>query len=161
MELLRLVNLGANDREDMVVITLGSLRPRIAYQTAFEIAHRLRLACKGAARHDRVRGNFVNDVDVGDLEDCPRTSKQFRRSKQVPNVRNWQTSYKGAEVAVIFDGRGAIMGYEDGVKLHQMIRRAGRRAKAWAGDSSRSRSALAMLTDAEDDDKLGLGSVYG
>ncbi len=146
----------ANNDEDMVNIQVGDLRPRIAYQSAFKIAHALRMACKSAARYDREPGTFVNDVDVEDLEDCPKPSRQFHRSKQVPNVTNWRVSYKDAEVELMFDDRGQIFGYEDGIRLHQMIRRAGRRAKAWAGDTSKNRAMLANMTDAEDDYRLGL-----
>lgn len=146
----------ANNHEDMVNIQIGDLRPRIAYQSAFEIAHALRMACKSAARHDRQQATFVNDVDVEDLEDCPRPNRQFRRSNQVPNVKNWRVCYQKAEVAILFDGRGEIFGYEDGIRLHQMIRRAGRRAKAWAGESQKNITMLANLTDAEDDYRLGL-----
>jgi hypothetical protein len=156
VELLRLTQLGANDDEDMVVITLGDLRPRVAYQTALEFAHYLRMACKGAARHDRAPATFWPDVDMEDLNDCPRPHRGFRRSTQAPNVTSCKAAYQGAEVAVLFDGRGVIVGYEDGIKLHQMIRRAGRRAKAWAGDDRKGRTMLANMTDAEEDYKLGL-----
>ncbi len=148
---------GANDDEDMVIIAIGDLRPRVAYQTAFEIAHSLRLSCKAAARYDRVPANFWLDVGIEDLEDCPRPHRGFRRSKQVPNVDYWQVSHLHAEVQLIFDNRGEIMGYEDGIKLHQRIRRAGRRAKAWAGESGKGRRMLSMMTDAEENYKLGLG----
>ena len=147
---------GANDHEDMVTITLGSLRPRVAYQTAFEIAHSLRLACKAAARYDRVPANFWLDVNIEDLDDCPRPHRGFRRSKLAPNVTHWQVSHLHTEVQLIFDGRGEILGYEDGIKLHQRIRRAGRRAKAWAGESTKGHRMLSMITDAEEDYKFGL-----
>jgi len=157
MSLIRPTKLGANDNQDMVVITLGELSPRIAYQSAFEIAHALRMACKSAARHDRVRSDFWPDVEMEDLKDCPRPNRYFRRSDQAPNVKTWSIRFKGAEVALLFDERGVIVGYEDGIKLHQMIRRAGRRAKAWAGESRKGRAMLSNLTDAEDDYRLGLG----
>lgn len=140
----------------MVVIKLGDLRPRIAYQSALQLAHSLRMACKGAARHDRAPATFWSDVDIEDLNDCPRPHRGFRRSKLAPNVNDWSVCYEGAEVALVFDGRAEILGYEDGIKLHQMIRRAGRRAKAWAGDTSKGRTMLANLTDAAMDHELGL-----
>ncbi len=147
----------ANNDEDMVVITIGDMQPRAAYQTAFEIAHHLRMACKSAARHDRTPANFWPDVDMEDLEDCPRPHRGFRRSKQMQSFTNCSTRFKGAEVCLLFDGVGQIFGYEDGIKLHQMIRRAARRAKAWAGETGKSGRMLANMNDAEDDYRLGLG----
>jgi hypothetical protein len=153
---LRPNQFAANDVEDMVLLKIGELRPRICYQTAFELAHHLRMACKAAARHDRAPANFWLDMDIEDLNDCPRPHKGFRRSRQAPNVTATSVRHKGAEVCVLFDGRGEIMGYEDGIRLHQMIRRAGRRAKAWAGDPGKGRTMLANLTNAEDDYRLGI-----
>ncbi len=140
----------------MVVITFGGLRPIIAYQTAFEIAHSLRMSCKAAARYDRVPASFWAEVEIGDLDDCPSPHRGFRRSKQAPNVSNWSVQYKDAMVALLFDGRGQMFDYEEGIRLHQMIRRAGRRAKAWSGDTSKGRTMLSMITDAEEDYRLGL-----
>ncbi len=150
--------IGANDREDMVVVTIADLRPMMPYQTALELAHHLRMHCKTAARHDRQSSDFWPDVPgQGDLNDCPKPNRQFRRSRLVQNFNRWQVGDKGAEVALGFDGRWEAMGYEDGIRLHNMIRRAARRAKAWAGDSQRSRKMLSNLTNAEDDYRIGLG----
>lgn len=146
----------ANDDEDMVNIVVGDLGGRIAYQDSFRLSQALRLACIGAARYDRAAGTFWREVDMEDLDDCPPPHRTFRRSKQVATVDDWQTSHKDAEVRLVFDGRGSIFGYEDGIKLHQMIRRAGRRAKAWAGDGSSNRVLLAGLTDGEENYRLGL-----
>ncbi len=157
MSLYRLATLTANDSEDMVHIIVGDLKPVVAYQTSFEIAHALRLACKGAARHDRAPASFWLAMDIADLNDCPRPHRGFRRSNQTQNVTNWSVRYKGAEVALIFDEHVEVVGYEDGIKLHQRIRTAGRRAKAWAGDTGRQTALLANLTSAEDDYRIGLG----
>ena len=59
-------------------------------------------------------------------------------------------------VGLYFDGHGEEMDYETAVKLGHAIRRAARRAKAWAGDRSSYSSCLGNLTNAEDDYKLGL-----
>jgi hypothetical protein len=148
--------MGANNDEDMVVIRVGDIGGTIAYQTAFEFAQGLRVACKSAARFDRVPANFWVDVDMEDFDDLPRPHRGFRRSTQVPTIQRCRSMVNGAEICVEFDGRGRIMGYEDGIKLHQKIRRAGRMAKAWAGDAGKSTRMLAMVTDGEENDRLGL-----
>ena len=154
--MLRPTRHGANNREDMVVITLGDLRPRIVYQVALEIAQHLRLAAKHAARFDNVPGSFWADVDMQDLNDCPSAHKRFRRSNQTQNIKTWRIEVNGQLVSLLFDGVGREMDYESAIKLHMRIRRAGRRAKAWAGDTGKASRMIANLTDAAEDSRLGL-----
>lgn len=138
----------ANDDKDMVIVNVGKIQARAWYQTAFEISQHLRMACKLAARYDHVPADFWSDVDMEDLKDCPDPHRKFRRSKQVQNFTSCSTRFQGAEVCILFDDVGEIFGYEDGIKLHQMIRRAARRAKAWAGDTTKGMKMLVNLTDA-------------
>ncbi len=146
----------------MVELELGAIKVLIPYQAAFEMSQSLRLGAKQAARLDRVPATFWRDVDTEDLTDVPRTHRGgYRRSHLVPNFHKWEVQVHGALVGLYFDGSGMEFDYELAVKLHQMIRRAARRAKAWAGDHSKGRRMLGMLTTAEDDDKLGLGAANG
>ena len=151
------MQVGASDDQDMVEIILDDLRPRITYQSALEIEQNLRVACKHAARYDRAPAYFWRDVNMEDLNDCPKPHRGFRRSMLVPNVSSWEIKANPPLVALFFDGIGREMDYELGIKLHQMIRRAGRRAKAWGGDTSGNVRMLGNLTNAEDDYRLGLG----
>ncbi len=154
--LLTPTQMGANDDLDFVVVTLGSLKPKMPWQTALQVCHHLRMHSKQAARFDRVPANFWRDVAVVDLDDCPAPHPTFRRSTLQQNFKKWEVGSNPPLVALIFDGQWTQMGYEDGIKLHHEIRRAARRAKAWAGDTSKVSTALANLTDAEDDYRLGL-----
>lgn len=155
-EVLTPTQLGADDHEDMVIIRLGSQRPMMPWQVALTLSHHLRSHCKSAARFDRVSAGFWRDVDMEDLDDKPRPHRGYRKSSLMQNFKHWQVADKPPLVALIFDDVWTEMGYEDGVKLHQMIRRAAQRAKAWAGDTNRIRGAYANLTDAEDDYRLGI-----
>ncbi len=149
--------MGADDREDMVEITLGALKPKIPYQLGLEIAAHLRMACKHAARFDRAPATFWRHIDVDDLNDCPPVHRGFRRSRQVSNVNTWAVRVSPPLVSLVFNETATDSGYEDGIRLHHIIRRASRRAKAWAGDTSRYGRTLANVTDAEEDYRLGLG----
>lgn len=140
----------------MVIIRLDDLRPMVPYQKGLEVSQGLRLACKQAARFDHAPATFWRDVDMEDLSDCPKPHRGFRRSLLVSNVKSYEVRVNPPLVALLFDGIGREMSYEDGVKLHQMIRRACRRAKAWAGDTSRNRRMLGMLTSGEEDDRLNV-----
>jgi hypothetical protein len=157
MTLLKPTQMGADDRLDLVVIRLGRLRPMLPYQNALELAAGLRVACKDAARYDRAPATFWRDMDLDDLNDCPTPHKGFRRSTLVPNVKGYEVQVNPPLVTLLFDGVPVDIEYESGIKLHQAIRRAGRRAKAWAGDTSTDRRMLGNLTSAEEDDRLGLG----
>lgn len=155
--LLTPTQMGADDKEDMVVIRLGELKPMIPYQIALEIAQSIRVGCKEAARHDRASAKFWRELDMEDPRlDTPRAHRGFRRSKLISNVSSWEVVVSGPLVRLLFDNRGKEFDYETGIKLHTSIRKAGHRAKAWAGDTSRIRRMLGSLHSAEEDDRLGL-----
>lgn len=151
------MQLDANDQEDMVVIRLGDLRPFVPYQIAFEIEQSLRMGCKQAARFDRVPGTFWPDI-VGKDDprlDAPKPHQGFRRSNLTSNVTRWEVRVNPPLVGLVFDGLITEMGYEEGIRLHDAIRRAGLRAKAWAGDTQRRVRVLGALSDSENDYRLG------
>ena len=155
MALLTKVTYGANNNQDMVDISFSRLRPRVAYQVAFEMSHKLRLQCKRAARLDCAPATLAREF-APDLKDCPRPHRGFRRSQLVSNIQCWKTGINGKLVWLGFDGLPCELSYEDGLKWSSLIREAARRAKAWAGDTSNQMGIHALLTDAEEDYKLGL-----
>lgn len=155
MALFQKITYGANNNQDMVIISLGDFRWQVAYQTAFDICHNSRMQCKRAARIDRAPATLVQDF-VPDLKDCPRPHRGFRRSNLVSNVDCYKMGISGVLVSYGFNGVVTELGYEDGLKLSVLIRQAARRAKAWAGDTSTQSGVYGMLTSAEDDYRLGL-----
>ena len=149
--------MGADDKQDMVVVRMGDMRPMVPYQTAFSIAQAVRVGCKEAARFDRASAKFWREMNTEDPKlDLPRPNRKFRRSKLVSNVDFWEVVVSMPLVRLLFNGEGKEFDYESGIKLSNSIRRAGHRAKAWAGDSSKTRRVLGSLTNAEDDYRLGL-----
>ena len=156
-QLLKPTQMGANDDQDMVVIRLGELKPRIPYQNALELMQSLRLGCMEAARYDRAPAKFWRELEDEDPRiDIPKVHRGFRRSMLAPNVSLWKVEVTPPLVRLLFDGRGKEFGYEDGIKLHILIRKAALRAKAWAGDTNTYSRMLGMLTNAEDDYRLNL-----
>jgi hypothetical protein len=154
--LLERVTFKVDDNLDFVTIQFGSINARIGYRIGFVIDHNLRLAAKQAARFDRVPAMFWREVEVPDLEDEPATSRVVQQSRLSPTVSSWAVRVNPPLVELLFDGAGEQMDYETAVKLGHAIRRASRRAKAWAGDRSSYSSMLGFLTDAEEDYRLGL-----
>ncbi len=153
--LLQKIKYGATANLDMVDIRVADMRPRVPYQIAFEIAHKLRMAAKRAARWDRQPATLSHDY-MGDLKDVPRPNRAFRRSKLTSNMRRYLVGTNDRMVQIGFNNSCMDIEYEDALKLHAKIRIEARRAKAWAGDTSTTSRLLGMVTDAEEDDRLGL-----
>lgn len=145
-----------DDELDFVRVRFGSINAQIGYRIGFVIDHHMRLAAKQAARFDRVPPRFWQDVELPDLEDRPKTSRTPQQSRLRPSVSTWEVKVNPPLVGLFFDGQGEEMDYETAVKLGHAIRRASRRAKAWAGDHSKYSAMLGMLTDAEEDYRLGI-----
>jgi hypothetical protein len=155
---LKPTQMGADDTLDMVVIRLGDLKPRVPYQIALEIAQSIRVGCKEAARFHRAPAKFWRELEKEDPRlDIPKAHRGFRRSRLTPNVTSWEVVVSGPLVRLLFDGEGKEFDYESGINLHVMIRKAALRAKAWAGDTSKTRRMLGNLHSAEEDYRLGLG----
>ncbi len=147
-----------NDVEDFVHLRLGVLSPRFDYRNGFRMAQGLRMAAKMAAqRLDRITAQFWRAIDLPDLDDCPPTSPWPQRSAQVQNFGMWTTGVTAENlVFLLFDDQLSEMDYEKAIKLHHDIRRAARRAKAWAGDRGMSLQMAAHVTSAEENYRLGV-----
>lgn len=147
-EILQKLTFQANNDLDSVVIRVGEMSQRIGYNTGFEIDQNLRMAAKHAAQFHRAPASFWRDVDLVDLDDCPRPHRGYRQSRHLPTYQTWSVTCKPPLVGLVFDGQCVELDYETAVKAGHTIRRASRRAKAWAGDTSRSKRLLAHVTDA-------------
>jgi len=156
--LLEKIIFTVNDEMDFIDITFGSVRARINYRAGFDLDQRLRIHAKDAARFDRAPAKFTNEVDVPELEKGLKPHRQYRQSRLLPSVTNWMIESNAAVglVRLTFDSMSEEMDYETAVKLARAVRRASRRAKAWAGDTSRYSRCLGNLTDAEEDYRLGV-----
>lgn len=154
--LLQKTRFTVNDELDFVNIRFGVIHARIGYRVGFHIDHYLRLAAKQAARVDRANAKFWHDMELPDLNDCPKTNRQPRQSMLTPTVVNYAVNVNPPLVSLEFDGKAMEMDYETAIKLGHEVRRASRRAKAWAGDGAKYSAMLGMLTDAESDYRLGL-----
>lgn len=148
-----------NDNMDFVEVKFGCINVRIGYRIGFAIDQNMRLAAKQAAQIDRAPASFWRDVDIPDLDDCPKASRWPQQSQLTPTCKKWEVKcYPTALVGLFFDGIGEEMDYETAVKLGHAIRRASRRAKAWAGDTAKHSRMMGILTDAEQDYKLGIAT---
>ena len=147
--ILEKIKVSADDVEDIVAIRIGDLRPRIAYQAAFAISQDLRVAAKQAVMFYDELPTFWRDLDPDDYADRPETFRGgFRRSSQGANVRTYRVYVNPPLVGIQFDDQARELDLETALHLHHVMRRAAQRAKAWAGDISRTRRVSAFVTDA-------------
>lgn len=155
--LLEKLHFTVNDELDFVHIKMGNINVRLGYRIAFEIAQGLINIAAEVARFDKVSiKNFKDEYDKADLEDCPRPHRRFRQSRIVPTAESWEAYGAPPLVGLLFDGKGQEMDVETTAALAGGLRRAARRAKAWAGDSSSHSNCTGILTDAEEDYRLGV-----
>lgn len=160
--ILEKITYGATAVEDMVHGHIAGLKFVAPYQTLFEMCQKLRMASKIAARADRAGPTFWREFNLTDLADVPALYREgFRRSMQRPTLKAYHFDIKGSLVVVGLFNRGGTpynveIHYEDAIKWHHQLRLEARRAKAWAGDSSKQRRLTGHITDAEEDYRLGI-----
>lgn len=146
----------ANDEHDTVLIRVHDLRARVPYRVGFEIDQALRMMAKTMAQCYGAPGSFWRELALPDLADCPKPYRKARQSRHLPSYKKWEVQCNPPLVGLFFDGRGREFDLEMAVTLGHEIRRASRRAKAWAGDNSRHVGIMANLTDANTPTVVGV-----
>lgn len=146
--ILEKITYSANDEQDSVVIRVGNLKARVGYRVGFAIDQNLRMGAKQMAEFHGAPASFWRDLVLTDLADCPKPHRTPRQSRHLPSYKVWEVTCNPPLVGLLFDGSGMEFDIELAVKLGHEIRRASRRAKAWAGDTSSDRRMFANLTDA-------------
>lgn len=146
--LLQKIPYSANDDLDTVVIRIGDLRERVGYNVGFSLDQYMRLAAKQAASIHGAPATFWRELYLVDLDDCPKAHRGIRQSRLTPSYDKWEVKCNPPLVGLYFDGSGVEVEYETAVQIGHAIRRASRRAKAWAGDTTRWTSFMGNLTAA-------------
>jgi hypothetical protein len=146
-----------NDELDFVTLKCGTIDVRIGYRVALSVAKSLMETAAHVARFQRISiKDFKEQMQEADLEDSPRPNRRPRQSKLTPTATSWETYPTASLIGLLFDGEGMELDPEFAWKMGSELRRAGRRAKAWAGDSSKISNCTGILTDAEEDYRLGV-----
>ena len=155
--ILEKLHFTVNDELDFIHIKMGTLNTRLGYRIAFEISQSLYNIAAQVARFDRISiRDFKEQFPQSGLEDCPRTHRGARQSMLTPTASNWRVVGDPPLVSLYFDDEGVEMDVLTAGTLSTAIRRAARRAKAWAGDSSSDQNCQGIATDAEEDYRLGV-----
>jgi len=140
---------------DMVGVKFGTHRLLLYYITTFKIAHAIAMAARLAGRHEGVNPMFWrNFCRNADFNKKPKAHHTYRRTREVTNLKDWKVSFEGPLVVLKFDELEVKLHYTNAFELYVWMRTNGRIAKAWAGDTSKTMTVTAHLTDAEESDKF-------
>lgn len=147
----------AADR-DRVLLHIGRLCIEMPYAAAFPVAQHLRLSAKQAMR--LCREPMANWRDHAALNDMPERTVPYQVSDvERVSIRgnfNWATGWDGEDVKAVFGNNMARFHFVVALKISEWLRDAGKEARAWAGDRSTVRLASSVLSDAEENYRLGL-----
>lgn len=146
--ILRSLRFTVDERFDLVDLRVRDALFRFPYAAGFEIEQALRQTAKVVFRAIGQDPAVWRDETPDDLEDQPAPARFARRSELIPNVRAWRVYIAGNLVGLEFDGVGYEIEPALALKLSHGIRRASRRAKAWAGDTTKHIRMSATLEDA-------------
>jgi len=141
---------------DQVLLMIGNLVVSMPYAASFKVAQGLRLASTTAMRYAKedVTGweKFANENIP---ETLPYAVSEEKRMT-VPKGFTWAAGWEGENVKARFGNNELQFHFTSALQISAHLRIAGAKAKAWAGDTGKSINAAGILTDAEENYRLGL-----
>lgn len=144
--------------QDQVMLQVGNLEVVMPYAATFTIAQALRLSAKQAMRYSREP--LKNWRDHSALNEMPERTSPCKVSPEkrlsVRSNFNWRTGWEGEEVKVQFGDVLLKFHFVVALKISEWLRDAGKQSRAWAGDASKFRLASSILSNAEENYRLGL-----
>ena len=117
---------------------------------AFKIAQYMRLEAKRSLRlAGEDRENLNNHAEI----EIPVLDRPVRNS--MPNRFDWRIDVNGEQISLVLGDQCLTVDCESALTLSRFLTAGGKQAKHYAGDTSRSLSAAGILTDAEENYKIG------
>jgi len=151
-EIFARTDVSVDVENDVVVLRVGDKMARFSYTSAFMVAQRMRLFAGQAARiagaSSEERSALKRDADETNLR--PIGNGAARQS-----TKPWDVWNEGAVVAVRLGEVTARWEAPATLTIAGWIREGGRQAKRWAGDTSKTLRLAGILTDAEENRRLG------
>jgi hypothetical protein len=142
---------------DLVRLKISTHKIDLYYQTAFAISRAMRMEAKGAMSYEKTAVKLWRELANYERQPSALPMNPFyRRSDGVSNLNEWAVKGKGPLVIVELNELTAKLHYADALIIQSWIRVAATEAKRWAGDRSKGLYAVAHLTDAENNYRLGL-----
>lgn len=151
-ELLEPTAVSIDVENDVVVFRVGPNLARFSYTSAFMIAQQLRLFSGLAARIAGATLEQRRELKRQPVEDNVRSISQ-------PNIPSgdsrWRVWNEGELVLLQIGDLVARWEAPAAGTIASWFREGGRQAKAWAGDTSKTMRLAGILTDAEENRRLG------
>jgi hypothetical protein len=142
-------NICIESKQDRVVLSVQRLEIEMPYATSFKVAQGLRLASRAAIRYAK-----ADYTAPSDIEKAYEVGADIRVTAH--KDFNWRAGWEGEDVKIQFGDQLLKFHFTSALKIAEWLRDAGKQSKAWAGDTSRSISAAGILSDAEENYKLGI-----
>ena len=139
---------------DRVVFRINKTDFFVPYAQVFKMALHMQLLCKRAKSiiHERESWVELTDADNIEIQDYS-TVKPY---SQVKGKFDWEFRHDSELIYFRLKDFVTSFHFVVGLKLSHQIRIAGKKAKAWAGDLNPVRTSAGILTDAEENYKLGI-----
>lgn len=143
-------NIQVSTDYDRVILTVQKLDIMLPYAVAFKIAQHMRLEAKRSLKVGGEDGKSLNNqVEV----EIPVLNRPLRNS--MPKRFDWRIDSNGELISLLLGDHCLTVDCESALTLARFLRAGGKQAKHYAGDTGRSMSAAGILTDAEENYKIG------
>lgn len=156
--LLTKQNIHVTSDQDMVLLNVGNLTVHIPYLESFKIAQGIRLASKDAMRY--IHEDAKKWSDFAKLNDMPDKTTPYTLSVEkrvtVKKDFNWRIGWEGEDIKMLFGNNSLKLHFTMALKISEWLRNAGREAKAWAGHRGSLLNLRGILSNAEENYKLGI-----
>lgn len=152
-ELFERTGVSVDADDDIVVLRVGKMKARMSYTLAFQIAQRMRLhggvAARIAGATPKERFALKRKADEANL-------RPIGNAEARDNGKPWDVWHEGPLVYVRLKTVIARWEAPAALTIAGWIRAGGRQAKRWAGDTSKTHRFAGILTDAAENDRLGI-----
>lgn len=138
---------------DRVVLRVQNIDILIPYAIAAKIAQGVRVGSRQIKRVCNEKEHWSVLADNQDLE----VDDYFKHDPK-PHVMqqfNWRVDVRGEDIVLIFNELRLQMHFTDALQISQWLRKAVKYVKDEIGDHSKAWNAMGVLTDAEQNYKIG------
>ena len=157
MSILSKQRIHVTSEYDQVILMVGDLDVNMPYAISFRVAQGLRLAAKDAMRYAK---EDVTNWAAFANEDMPERTTPYVVSKErritVQKGFSWRAGWNGENVKIQFGNNELQFHFTTALQISTWLHNSGAEAKAWAGDTGKSMFASAILSNAEENYRLGI-----
>jgi hypothetical protein len=134
--------------DDVVVFTVGKHAARFSYHSAFLIAQRLRLSANVAGRLSGCTRQEVTDMKRQPVHPEQVSEVILDDGHGAHGNHPWEVRAEGELVVFQISDQIIQWSAPAAMEIAAWFREAGKQAKRWAGDTSRTLNIAGILTDA-------------